>query len=368
MNRTCTEVPPQHELRGTSMSRQSRPLKPHPVPPAEEDILYQWRLARKMERAQENVLKWGPTWSSTVHSQPKIASQSSQPRILSNTGRAPPTFSQIGVSYQRPELQLPAHPVASRMPVRATSAPTSTQTTVTATGVIMTDNEVSPVVSSPSGVTAMAQAPTSSDEVPLVIVATSSGTRDRVPSREQSPVVAADKTEDLRHIQEPVRMEREQFVLADVPSHMHLSCDILPCPHQKSLIEKESSDCRIPLSSPVIDALAEELHTQVRDTNRGHEKESTKTMESHDDGQNYGPPRARQNGLGDQTSHRKVEPPKLPGKRSTSPEITEQEKHKRKEAGKKKPNAKWSETSPGRGPSDVLSGVIGQVGCFAYCR
>ena len=360
-------MPSQHELPGTSMSGQSRPLQPRPAPPPEEDILYQWRLARKMERAQEKVMKWGPTWSSTVHSQPNIASQTTQPHILSSTDRVPPTFSQIGVGYQRPELQLPAHPVASRMPVRATGAPTRTQTTVAASGVVMTDNEVSPVISSPSGVTTMAQAPTSSGEVPSVVIATSSGTHDGVPSREQSRVVAADRTEDLGHMQEPVRMEWEQFVLADVPSHMHLSCDILPCPHQKSLIEKGSSDCRIPLSSPVVDSWAEESHTQVRDTNRGHEKESTKTMESGDDRQNFGPPRARQNGLGDQTSHRKVEPPKLPGKRSTSPEITEQEKHRRREAGRERPKAK-SETSLGPGPSDVLHAVIGQVGCFAYCR
>ena len=351
------------------MSRQSRPLQPRPVPPPEEDILYQWRLARKMERAQEKVLKWGPTWSPTVHSQPNIASQSTQPHILFGADRVPPTFSQIGVPYQRPELQLPAHPVASRMPVSATSAPTKTETTVAAGGVIMTDNEVSPVVSSPSAVTTMAQAPTSSGEVPSGIIATSSGTHNRVPSREQSRVVAVNRTEDLEQVQEPVRMEREQFVLADVPSHMHLSCDILPCPHQKSLIEKGRSDCRIPLSSPVIkiDSWAEELLTQVRDTNRGHEKESSKTMESGDDRQNFGPPRARQNGLGDQTSHRKVEPPKLPGKRSTSPEITEQEKHRRREAGRERPKAKSESTSLGPGPSDVLHAVIGQVGCFAYC-
>ena len=349
------------------MSRQSRPLQPRPVPPPEEDILYQWRLARKMERAQEKVLKWGPTWSPTVHSQPNIASQSTQPHILSGADRVPPTFSQIGVAYQRPEPQLPAHPVASRMPVRSTSAPAKTQTTVAASGVIMTDNEVSPVISSPSGVTTMAQAPTSSGEVPLGIIATSSGIHDRVPSREQSRVVAADRTENLEHVQEPVRMEREQFVLADVPSHMHLSCDILPCPHQKSLIEKGSSDCRIPLSSPVIDLWAEELHTQVRDTNRGHEKKSTKTMESGDDRQNFGPPKARQNGLENQTTRRKVEPPKLPGKRSTSPEIIEQEKHRRREAGRERPKAKSESTSLGPGPSDVLHAVIGQVGCFAYC-
>lgn len=366
-NRICTEVPPQHELPGTFMSRQSRPLQPRPAPPPEEDILYQWRLARKMERAQEKVLKWGPTWSPTVHSQPNIASQTTQPLILSGADRVPPTFSQIGFANQRPELQLPAHPVASRMPVRATSAPTKTQTTVAASGVIMTDNEVSPVVSSPSRVTITAQAPTSSGEVPSVIITTSSGTHDGVPSREQSRVVAADRTEDLGHVQEPVRMEHEQFVLADVPSHMHLSCDILPCPHQKSLIEKGSSDCRIPLSSPVIDSWAEELHTQVRDSNRGHEKESTKTMESGDDRQNFGPPGARQNGLRDQTIRRKVEPPKLPGKRSTSPEITEQEKHKRREARRERPKVKI-DTSLGPGPSDVLHGVIGQVGCFAYCR
>ena len=349
------------------MSRQSRPLQPRPVPPPEEDILYQWRLARKMERAQDKVLKWGPTWSSAVHSQPNIASQSTQPHILSGADRVPPTFSQIGVAYQRPELQLPAHPVASRMPVSATSAPTKTQTTVAAGGVIMTDNEVSPVVSSPSAVTTMAQAPTSSGEVPLGIIATSSGIHDRMPSREQSRVVAVDRTEDLEQVQEPVRMEREQFVLADVPSHMHLSCDILPCPHQKSLIEKGSSDCRIPLSSPVVDSWAEELHTQVRDTNRGHEKESAKTKESGDDRQNFGPPRARQNGLENQTSRRKVEPPKLPGKRSTSPEITEQENHRRREDGRERPKAK-SETFLEPGPSDVLHAVIGQVGCFAYCR
>ena len=348
------------------MSRQSRPLQPRPVPPPEEDILYQWRLARKMERAQEKVLKWGPTWSSTVHNQPNIASQTTQPHILSSSDRVPPTFSQIGVAYQRPELQLPAHPVASRMPVRSTSAPAKTQTTVATSGVIMTDNEVSPVVSSPSAVTTMAQASTLSGEVPLGIIATSSGIHDRVPSREQSRVVAVDRTEDLEQVQEPVRMEREQFVLADVPSHMHLSCDILPCPHQKSLIEKGSSDCRIPLSSPVVDSWAEESNTQVRDTNRGHAKKSTKTMESGDDRQNFGPPRARQNGLENQTSRRKVEPPKLPGKRSASPEITEQENQRRREAGRERPKAK-SETSLGPGPSDVLHAVIGQVGCFAYC-
>lgn len=57
----------------------------------------------------------------------------------------------------------------------------------------------------------------------------------------------------------PLVIEKAEFESAKVPSHMHLSCDILPCPHQRALIESEVSD-KVPLSIPVIDKMERKSH------------------------------------------------------------------------------------------------------------
>ena len=65
----------------------------------------------------------------------------------------------------------------------------------------------------------------------------------------------------------PFLIEQAKFESGQVPSHMHLSCDILPCPHQKALIENEMTD-KVPLSIPVVDIMLGEAHKEERESEK----------------------------------------------------------------------------------------------------
>ena len=350
--RAPREAPSQHTSPGPFIGHQSRQLQPRPAPPPEDDILYQWRLARKMERAQEQAAKWGPSRST-------LPSGSTQPCALPSATRILLPSSQKEVSYQRPELQVPLVP---GVPVGATGSPAKTRTTFSTPAAVMCDREASTTEMTPTlfGVTSQPQAHTSNGESPQTVTETS-GTRQIVPSTEQSSAVtSAERPAVLGQVHEPVLVDGERFESVDIPSHMHLSCDILPCPHQRTLIEKRDSNRKIPLSSPVVESMLGELHMEERDIEQGRKSERTKTRELRDKRKIRGLPRTEQNGIEDKEPRRKVEQVSLRELRDTSQEDTERERQRTREAGKQKVRAK-RDISQRSGPADVLSGVIGEV-------
>lgn len=344
------------------MDRQVRQLQPRPAPPPEEDILYQWRLARKMERAQEQVAKWGPARST-------FPSGSLQPRALAGastvlqTTSRPLASSQMDVTWQRPELHVPAPLVVSGVQSSTTSSLAITQTTSSVRTAVMSDREgTTPQIIPPHfGITSQAQGPTSRSQHSQMVTEISSGTHQIIPSTEQSTNTATEEPVVLGHVHKPVIVEWEKFESADVPSHMHLSCDILPCPHQKALIRNGSSDqnIKLPLSSPVVEMMSEELHLEERDTVRGPQSRRSVIRESHDKRHVHGLPRTKQTGSEDGRS--KAGPLGSKEVTVTVPEDNERERHRRREVVKQKPKTKREISQPGNGATDVLSGVIGQV-------
>lgn len=324
--------------------------QPRPAPPPDEDILYQWRLARKMERAQEQAAKWGPAKGT-------LSLGSSQPRFvhtLSGAGGTPQPSStphpssQRDFVQQRQELQVPAPSVTTVVPHGTASLPARPQTTFSTPVPVTSDQEriSSPMVPSQFGITSQPQVTISSSQHSHLAAATSQGTH--APSLEPSPVVTTAQPVISEEVHTALATEPDQFESADVPSHMHLSCDILPCPHQKALIEKGRSDqtIELPLSSPVVESMLEELHVAERDTERVQKPQRTVIRESHDETQIQGLTRKR-------TEDKEG--------RSTA----RQEDYERQEL--RRENVAKPKTKPKRGSSqepassDVLSGIIGEV-------
>lgn len=342
------------------MDHQQMQRQPRPAPPPEEDILYQWRLARKMERAQVQVAKWGPAKCtlSLGSSQPQIAPTGAKldPHGLSGgvgipqLTSTPHPLSQMDFAYQRPELQVLAPSVIPVVPGGTASLSARTQTTYTTPMAVTSGLEEisSLMVPSQLGIS-QPQVPASSGPFSQLGVGTSPGNQVLVPDPEPSPVVTTAQPEISGQIH-PLVIEQDQLKSADIPSHMHLSCDILPCPHQRSLIEKGRSDqtIKFPLSSPVVESMLEELDVAERDIKRVQKPKRKITRESHDKAQFQDLPRKR-NGTEDK-EHRI----------SAGPEDSEREELRRKEVWKRKPKPK-RESHQEPTASDVLSGVIGEV-------
>lgn len=338
---------------GQFMERHSIQRQPCPAPPPEDDILYQWRLARKMERAQERAVKWGPAKGtiSLGTSRPRFARTGAEleSRGLSSVVRIPQPTSTPSPSHHRPGLV--SAPSAIPGALDGTENLSSrTQTTFSTPMAVTSDREgiSSQMVPSHIGITSQPQAAVSSGQLSQLGAEISSGTHAFVPSIEPSPV-----TPEISRQVHTLVVEQDQFEHADVPSHMHLSCDILPCPHQTALIEKGRSDktIKLPLSSPVIESMQEELHIAERDI--GIERDQHKPQrniirESHEKGHIRRLPRKR-NG----TENKE-------GRSKAGSEDSEREEHRRKEVGKRKPKPK-KESSQEPAATDVLSGVIGEV-------
>lgn len=334
------------------MERHSIHRQPRPAPPPEEDILYQWRLARKMERAQERAVKWGPAKGtiSLGTSRPRFAHVGAElePCGLSSAVRIPqPTLT------QRPGLQVSAPSVTPGVLNGTENLSSRTQTTFSTPMAVTSDREgtSSQMIPSHIGITSQPQAAVSSGQLSQLGTEMSSGTHEFVPSIEPSPAVTMTRPEILGQVHTLV-VEQDHFEHADVPSHMHLSCDILPCPHQRALIEKGRSDktIKLPLSSLVIESMQEELHIAEKDIGieRKHKPQRNIIRESHEKGQVQRLPRKR-NGTENKEDRSK-----------TGSEDSEREEHRRKEVGKRKPKPK-KESSQEPAATDVLSGVIGQV-------
>ena len=338
---------------GALMERQQRQLQPRPAPPPEEDILYQWRLARKMERAQEQAAKWGParTTLSLGSTRPCALSSASTLLRTSPTSLVP---SQKDIIYERPAFHVPTPLLVPGVPAGASSSPAKTQTTFSIPTPVVSDREETPPQITPSHFEITSQAPTSSHQHSQIAAEQSSEAHQIVPSTGQAAAVATEIPVVSQQIHKPVLVEQDRFESADVPSHMHLSCDILPCPHQRTLIETRGAD-KLPLSSPVVDSMPGKAHKEERDTDRGSKPHRSVIRDSREVSRT---PKTRQNEFEEGKS--KAGPHGLKGMTVSLPEETSRRKPKIKESEKQKPKAK-REIPQGSGPTDMLSGVIGQV-------
>ena len=332
--------------------------QPRPAPPPEEDILYQWRLARKMERAQEQVAKWGPAKGtlSLGSSRPQIAATGAKLDPLALSGgvgilqptATPRLSSEMDFAHPRPESQVLAPSVIPVAPDGTASLSARTQTTYTTPMAVTSGHEgiSTPMVPSQLGIS-RPQVPASGGPPSQSDGAISPQNQVLVPGLEPTPIVITRGTEIAGQIH-PLVIEQEQFKSADVPSHMHLSCDILPCPHQRTLIEKGRSDqtVKFPLSSPVVESML--LDVTEKDRDQSQKPKEKITREFHDKAQFQEFPRKR-NETEDKW-HRK----------SAGPKDSEREELRRKELWKRKPKPK-RESPQEPTASDLLSGVIGEV-------
>lgn len=205
----------------------------HKNPWPEDDILYQWRLARKMEKAQERATAERP-------GRPLGLSSSTQ-RLLNSRDRiCQASGSALGGSTG---LQLPEHSELFTLPEAPFVAETilDSHTPVCAS----TTNIVSPTVSSSTSVFTTASTAT-------------------------QPIITS-------LVSPPCRHQSRSVNHGEVPPHMHLACDILPCacsetntktdlkssraelPHQRSVALNENhikhfnSDSELENKRPIIE-------------------------------------------------------------------------------------------------------------------
>lgn len=213
---------------------------PRPAPPQEEDILYQWRLARKMEKAYEQVAKRSPIRGPLPSTQLYTSSSASSVSPISQTPHLAP---QMDILHQ---TTASCGPTPSAL-ARSSSLTTETQPTFSTFRLIPSPFETNPLPLT-SNTSFQGVVETVSDTVlPVTGQPLARPVGPQVPHR-------------------PLVIEKAEFKSAKVPSHMHLSCDILPCPHQRALIESEVGD-KVPLSIPVIDKMERKSHID------GHEME-----------------------------------------------------------------------------------------------
>ena len=318
--------------------------QPHSAPPPEEDILYQWRLARKIERAQEHVTKRGPVRSTFLlePSQPRfIGARPEESLGLFGEARIPKPTSALCPS-ERDFLDPQSGLEVSDLPS------TRMQTRLETPSTLLADQEGrsarlipphpstmllpgAPVVSAGAAQGSQPITETEND-------AHGSGPRTSVPSSEQIT-----RQEILGQGQSKLVQEQMQFEQADVPSHVHLSCDILPCPHQKALIEKGRSDptVKLPLSYPVVELMKEELALPERDLDRVNKPSRRTVRESHKKHQLRGKDTTEDKQKSQIESHH-----------------VEQDGQKRRAHQKQKPKREVSRETTA---TDVLTGVIGEV-------
>lgn len=361
-DRTPREVPSQQTPPGPFRDHRQRQLQPRPAPPPEEDILYQWRLARKMERAQEQVAKWGLPRSTLPSGYIQPHPLSSASRVLQTTPTPLASTHEVAVC-QRPEFHVPVPSVASSVSGEATSSSAKTQTTFSTPAAVMSVGElIPPSHRFPSQFGVTSQVPASSSQ-PQRVAETSSETQRPVSSIEQATTVTTETpVVVLEQVHEPVLVEQEKFQSVNIPSHLHLSCDILPCPHQRALIKKAITDqsVKLPLSSPVAESDLRGVNIEQTETERGYKPRGSVSRQSHDTRHIRGLPRTKQARSEDGKS--KVGPHELKERTTSLPEESEGERQKTKDVLRKKPKFKTKrETFHDSSPSDVLSGVIGQV-------
>ena len=304
-----------------------------------------------MERAQEQATKWGPAKGTltlgslqqrSVHTLSGVAG-THQLRSI------PCPSSQRDFVPQGQELSPPSvTPVVAH---GTASLSARTQTTFSTPVAVTSDQEGISSLMDPSqfGITLQPQAPISSGQQSQLAAETSQGAHAFTPTLQPSPAVSTARPVISGQVH-TLATEPDQFEPADVPSHMHLSCDILPCPHQRALIEKGRSDqtIKIPLSSPVVESMLEELQVAERDTERVQKPQRTIVRESREKEQIQHLPRNR-NGSEEKE-----------GRSSAGTEDSEREERRRKEVGKRK-SKPTRVVSQEPATSDMLISVIGEV-------
>lgn len=229
---TSTEAPSVLASSGHLREMQQRQW-PRPAPPPEEDILYQWRLARKMEKAYEQVAKWSPTRGPLPSKQLYTSSSASSVLPISKALHLVP---QMDILHQTTAScgQTPSEQA------RSSRLTAETQPTFSSLQIIQSPFETTSL-------------PSTSNAPFLGVVEPVGDTI--LPSTGQP--IARLVGPQVSH--KPLVIEKAEFESAKVPSHMHLSCDIIPCPHQRALIGSEVSD-KVPLSIPVIDKMVQKSH------------------------------------------------------------------------------------------------------------
>jgi len=315
-----------------------------------------------MERAQEQVAKWGLPRSTLPSGYIQPHPLSSASRVLQTTPTPLASTHEVAVC-QRPEFHVPVPSVASSVSGEATSSSAKTQTTFSTPAAVMSVGElIPPSHRFPSQFGVTSQVPASSSQ-PQRVAETSSETQRPVSSIEQATTVTTETpVVVLEQVHEPVLVEQEKFQSVNIPSHLHLSCDILPCPHQRALIKKAITDqsVKLPLSSPVAESDLRGVNIEQTETERGYKPRGSVSRQSHDTRHIHGLPRTKQARSEDGKS--KVGPHELKERTTSLPEESEGERQKTKDVLRKKPKFKTKrETFHDSSPSDVLSGVIGQV-------
>ncbi|XP_068687048.1 proline and serine-rich protein 3-like isoform X1 [Montipora foliosa] len=263
-----------HKSSGRIQELQQPRHQLRPAPPPEEDILYQWRLARKMEKAYEQVAKWGPSRSSLPSVQ--VQALSSASTVLPRT-KTPLPVPLGDMSYQATGLRGPT----LSEPVRSLSLTTETQTTFAVSTAVLSDRLAVPSRVIPSHFDITSQA-TPSLSQSQAAVEQSGHTYSIIPSAGE-PIA---RPVGPQSSYKPFLIEQAKFESGQVPSHMHLSCDILPCPHQKALIENEMTD-KVPLSIPVVDIMLGEAHKEERESERNRKPYGPLTRQLSDERGDY---------------------------------------------------------------------------------
>lgn len=304
-----------------------------------------------MERAQEQVAKWGPARSILPlgATQPHGLYGASQ---VLQTIPAPLESPLKDTAPQQTAVRRPPPLVAAAVPVGSSGLTTHNQTTFSMPTVAVSDKEVIPSQVTPSHTEITSEDSTSSQQP--VQVEQSSGRHLGAHSTGQATTDTTEKPLVLRSASGSFVVGQDKLEPAEVPSHMHLSCDILPCPHQKALIEKGGT-VKMPLSSPVVESILGKTNIEKREVEKSTKAHRSVARESHDKRQK---PKTKQNEFKDATS--KVGPDGCKETLGAFPDDTVREKPKRNEAEVWKPKAR-REKAKGSGATDVLSGVIGQV-------
>lgn len=208
-----------------------------------------------MEKAYEQVAKWGPSRSNLPSMQ--VQALSSASTVLPRT-KTPLPVPLGDTSYQATGLRGPT----LSEPVRSLSLTTETQTTFAVSTAVLSDRLAVPSRVIPSHFDITSQA-TPSLSQSQAAVEQSGHTYSIIPSTGEP--IARPVGPQSSH--KPFLIEQAKFESGQVPSHMHLSCDILPCPHQKALIENEMTD-KVPLSIPVVDIMLGEAHKEERESEK----------------------------------------------------------------------------------------------------
>ena len=185
------------------------------------------------------------------------------------------------VSFRDPRLEFASSlSVASNIPgtvSRVVGLSTKTQTTSSMPPLITCEREASPpqTTAHQPSIASVEKSPSNDQSTQTVVVEILRNTVSSEP-----PPTSSTYQPKKMEITIPLSFSREQLTSADVPAHMHLSCDILPCPHQKALLNSEKSEqtVALPLSTPVVEnvtVIQDEVNTNVGTGDKPHRQSAT---------------------------------------------------------------------------------------------